>query len=654
MTFIKNRLLPILSTFKYYLLVVSKIFFVLISLYYLVHFNEYSIGFNLPIWIRNFYIINQTVTYIENIGLLLIIIPLAVVIMSFYDDSRILKFFSGMFSLGGTFFAFVHTTSIALLEEKFRAGLITIFHQAKFTDKIAIFQAVFDGKINELILNGTAIKIEPAGFSTDLAQSKIFIQTVIDKNWSNYIDQLKNIPINNVEEYANKLAINAYNQYIDHKKDISSTSSSWYDGAVNFFYTHGPEVNLKNVAISIVVTLGVTWLIKKLREAGVLIRDTAKNQHEISQIQTENLENNGEVMKEMKKIADNQDTLSTVLEDLYKRLGKVELANNKNIKLLEAQILSLKENRLAKNLSIEEISGDKGLDLRQQIKELTLLVLERNKLVDNQLNSLSSKIESDKLNIIVDNLSNRLEKLTVNITQIEGNIGPFMEGNSSISEAGVAAERRLLLEAVNKIQSFDKQQIISEVKTELNNKIIQSQQVNKEELTETVKTLIQSNTVPFKKQINSKMQENNANFNHLAQQVEDLKEDQKNFKSSILEKFASFQTSFEDFKTIILTQIQNSVKKTQYINPVINMIKGINQDNRKIDQQNNDNISTTTTTTTEHPPTNSNTVSSYMLNMLDDPEYGGDLTQAYREYYKITGSKGSDLSEDSEPDDNIF
>lgn len=128
MTFIKNRLLPILSTFKYYLLVVSKIFFVLISLYYLVHFKEYSIGFNLPIWIRNFYIINQTVTYIENIGLLLIIIPLAVVIMSFYDDSRILKFFSGMFSLGGTFFAFVHTTSIALLEEKFRAGLITIFH----------------------------------------------------------------------------------------------------------------------------------------------------------------------------------------------------------------------------------------------------------------------------------------------------------------------------------------------------------------------------------------------------------------------------------------------------------------------------------------------------------------------------------------------
>lgn len=65
----------------------SKIIFIIASLYYCINYKLYSITIYIPEFLR-LGIINKLINNIESLGLILIIIPLAIVITSFFINQK--------------------------------------------------------------------------------------------------------------------------------------------------------------------------------------------------------------------------------------------------------------------------------------------------------------------------------------------------------------------------------------------------------------------------------------------------------------------------------------------------------------------------------------------------------------------------------------
>lgn len=61
----------------------SKIIFIFLSFWYLFQHRLFSISFNLP-YIKNIWLLNKVVYFMETLGVGIIIIPLVIVIMSFF------------------------------------------------------------------------------------------------------------------------------------------------------------------------------------------------------------------------------------------------------------------------------------------------------------------------------------------------------------------------------------------------------------------------------------------------------------------------------------------------------------------------------------------------------------------------------------------
>lgn len=83
----------------------SKIIFIIASLYYCINYKLYSITIYIPEFLR-LGIINKLINNIESLGLILIIIPLAIVITSFFITSKVLNITSIFISISGNIFNF--------------------------------------------------------------------------------------------------------------------------------------------------------------------------------------------------------------------------------------------------------------------------------------------------------------------------------------------------------------------------------------------------------------------------------------------------------------------------------------------------------------------------------------------------------------------
>jgi hypothetical protein len=83
----------------------------------------------------------------ETLGVGIIIIPLVIVIMSFFYESKILNFFATFFALSGNIFSLYQTISQNLLEEKFKVGFLTLYNNISYEKKVSAFKHVFEEKI---------------------------------------------------------------------------------------------------------------------------------------------------------------------------------------------------------------------------------------------------------------------------------------------------------------------------------------------------------------------------------------------------------------------------------------------------------------------------------------------------------------------------
>src|ERR1700761_5111252 len=141
--------LSFLLKIRGYIPTISKILFLIISFYYLIHYIDYSITINIPIYFRTFKVIDKILENIESMGMLIIVIPMAIVLASFFEKNRFLQFLSMLCSYSGILFSLAHTTGRNLLEERMKTTLYTVFNTQNFVEKSELFRNAFNQRFNE-------------------------------------------------------------------------------------------------------------------------------------------------------------------------------------------------------------------------------------------------------------------------------------------------------------------------------------------------------------------------------------------------------------------------------------------------------------------------------------------------------------------------
>ena len=170
-----NQLFNYIRNIFKYLLVLSKLIMILLSFYYLLNSNIYSITINVPISIRSFSIIDLPLRIIEHLSMSIIIIPLTIILLSFYyPESTKLRILSGFCAIGGNLFSIAHLASKGLLEESFRTFFLTVYNVPSLDTKIKLFSDFFNQRINI-----HALTIE------NITAFRDFIQQQLNNNFNN-------------------------------------------------------------------------------------------------------------------------------------------------------------------------------------------------------------------------------------------------------------------------------------------------------------------------------------------------------------------------------------------------------------------------------------------------------------------------------------
>ena len=98
------------------LLVLSKINMIVLSFYYIINYNIFSVTLNVPSFLRSFFFIDFPLKVIESLNMCIMVIPSTVIIFSFYyPEKPKLQFLSNFCAIGGNIFSLNHLLEKGLL-----------------------------------------------------------------------------------------------------------------------------------------------------------------------------------------------------------------------------------------------------------------------------------------------------------------------------------------------------------------------------------------------------------------------------------------------------------------------------------------------------------------------------------------------------------
>lgn len=137
---------------------------------------------------------------------------MVIVILSLLNPERkLIALFSNF--LSGNIFTLIHSLSKGLLEDFFRVGFLTIYHESNFEKKSAVFSLNFKQHI-ELIHAKVKNKEE----------FEAYVQKFMQDHWSDSVTNIKNMTLENTRLYANKVAHHVYTSYIQNLNQMTTTT----------------------------------------------------------------------------------------------------------------------------------------------------------------------------------------------------------------------------------------------------------------------------------------------------------------------------------------------------------------------------------------------------------------------------------------------
>jgi hypothetical protein len=391
-----STIFNLLKKIREYSVVLSKLIFIGLSLYYLWNFSSYAITINLTWW-RDFYIIGRIFNIIESFGMFIMIIPLSIVLLSFvYPDVKALRISSGFLGVAGSLFGLFHGLSQGLLEERFKAGFVTIYHQVKLEHKELLFKRIFDSKLQE----HASTAADPTGYVA-------FIQEGINKYWTIYLDKLQLMGVDSVEKFATDM-FNALNtQYIQKlNKANGAIADTLNNGGDSVLW--GAAVITVKVVFVVIGVIGVAaigyWIWNKAVEH-------ARNVRDIAQLQGDTL-----------KIVKDTNTAGITTTEYSQTNAKLVEDLNTQVKTLTELVGALHEKH---NEGVTFAEG-----LKTQLVEVTKFMAKWNSYMihDTKLNSATSfKLMNDVTNEVIRYVDIKLGKFTELVQAIDNKNDDIIE-----------------------------------------------------------------------------------------------------------------------------------------------------------------------------------------------------------------------------------
>ena len=529
-------------------LVFSKILFVFVGIYYVFNYAIYSFTFNIPASVRVFPIINIPLTFIENIGMAFLIIPLTIVILSFnYPERKLLQITANFFSVGGNLFSFGHLLSKGLLEDYFKTRIFTIFNAPSFETKQKLFSEYFHNKINMHTAN-----------VRNVSEFQEYAQNFISQNWNNYVSTIKTLPLSEIKNYAQSIVDNIY---------ISFTKNPEI-----FFQTSKKESKIPwtEIFIGLGCVLAVVvgyFVYYKLYVLGKHTESLSKEMVQTTQTQ-------GEIIT--------QHMASDMLVDkLNKSIDYVtELANTiqkefKNHILKEYNPLALtvsNNNNHFKDIinKLREEFGDLVAQIKEQAPEITIKNVDKiADLMEVTKDVKNLKIVTAEQGAIEGDLADQIEKLQTDFQTLKTTVMESLEKGrvesalDSTSIAGSKALEREYHHALDKIKKFDGDGLVAQIQetTEKNIKRL-------EQYTDMSTRKIDDSLSEVKRQsqaLSGKMNYTQKSIETLEKKIDTQSDQSMDLKADIIRLDETLQITKEGINNVASQQYKEVLENTDRI-----------------------------------------------------------------------------------------
>nr|AAC15934.1 unassigned reading frame [Physarum polycephalum]AAC15942.1 unassigned reading frame [Physarum polycephalum]BAA06115.1 ORF-640 [Physarum polycephalum] len=479
------------NIFKY-LLILSKVIMILLSFYYLLNFNLYSITINVPISLRSFSIIDLPLKTIEHLSMFLIIIPLTIILLSFYyPESQKLRILAGFCAIGGNLFSVAHLASKGLLEESFRTFFLTIYNVPSLDVKIKLFSDFFNQRIN---IHTSTVE--------NITTFRDFIQKQLNSNFDSYVNILKTLPQLDIMSYASRTADQLYNNYIQSLVNLNTLPTTGVEKVVTKSSLSEKVIKWLGYALLAGAVAFIGWKtyqnVVLLKDAGSEIVDNGKRitqvVHGVSETDTLLSATNKAVNGVAEKLLD----VSTKVDTLGVKHATLTVIVNNNTVLFQ----TLLDRVRGVELQIQNIDAE---PLPQQAAILGQNVPELLGAINHQIESLAVgglKTNNDlsKLANSILNLENQIKEIAAQrVTTITNIVGEKSQ------LAAQAADLRWIEEARSKIREFDVLTAMKEIKTIIQQQtkpIAEEMKDKVDDFITTAKTTITDNKANLTKQIN--------------------------------------------------------------------------------------------------------------------------------------------------------
>jgi hypothetical protein len=466
----------------------NKIIFMLIGIYYLCNYKEFAISiFPILKEMNAFYLLHPWITIANNIGLLLLVIPLGIVASSLFKEEERSPFFRNasifISSAGNVLGLCIGFSKGLYLDEYFKVGpILTVFNKISYEKKVLAFTELF----NNCIASSNSF-FEDKNYRS-------FVDIYVEKNKDNIMSHLKGLTFEKIPKYVEKVVGEielSYKRGGGGESLPHSILTSFFEFANNYIL---PTVFLTVVGgiIIYIIYQGVQSVFGSEgdRKGAEILRDLAKQSLESSKENTSQLkatkdlielnsENNIQTIKttndNFSDLAASVKSLKDAMDGMILRLAEDELSISKLQKTREKldsissevskeaiyQILETLENNTHEIANL----GKQDSRLYESIRKVASEMAEVRTKVQDQVFLSSSQGQGQEHSEDVETRITTLnEEFQTKLTALERRLEAFQHEETNSGKAALARQHDTVLEELSKIRKT-KEELITELNT---------------------------------------------------------------------------------------------------------------------------------------------------------------------------------------------
>jgi hypothetical protein len=244
------------------MIMLSKAVGIVLCIYYIVNYNDYSIGWNFSIWLMSSWV-SQLNSILATFGTFILVLPLSIIATSILIENKYLNIMSVIFSISGGIVSMMISAHNGTLQEYSNFKLFVIYHAMTLEEKRIVFIREYKVAMVTLVEDSEK-KLDYLIESTkklDYLRGRLS-----DMYMAVYDNALIKMPAKDVKSYAINTVNDLIMNYENKQPGILKRMAS---GIGSFIYNHPKEIGYTILTIAVLLG-GYKLIMMFLRDDGDL------------------------------------------------------------------------------------------------------------------------------------------------------------------------------------------------------------------------------------------------------------------------------------------------------------------------------------------------------------------------------------------------